>query len=261
MPDATEPTAYAIGAFIARWDGTGQAERANYISFLNELCGLLGVERPQPAQGGGGNYRFERHVTHHEADGTTSTRRIDLYKRGCFVLEAKQGDNAPRQGTLFGPAEAERRANVRRSGSWTQYMLKAKGQAEGYARDLPRDEGWPPFVVVCDVGFCFDLYADFSGTGKHYAQFPDREGFRIYLADLRRPEVRERLRAVWLDPHSLDPARKRVRVTREIAELLARLARSLESKGHSPNAVATFLMRCVFCMFAQSVGLLPSPTA
>jgi hypothetical protein len=261
MPDATEPTAHAIGAFIGRWDCTGQAERANKDMFLTEPCALLGLPQPQPAKGGRGDYRFERHVIHHEADGTTSTRKIDLYKRECFVLEAKQGDNPPRQGTLFGPAEQERRANVRRSGAWTQQMLKAKGQAEGYARDLPREEGWPPFVMVCDVGFCFDLYADFSGTGKHYAQFPDREGFRVYLADLRRPEIRERLRAVWLDPHSLDPARKRVRVTREIAELLAKLARSLEGKGHSPNQVATFLMRCIFCMFAQSVGLLPSRTA
>lgn len=52
---------------------------------------------------------------------------------------------------------------------WAQYMLKARGQAEGYARDLPAEEGYPPFLIVCDVGFCFDLYADFSGTGKHYA--------------------------------------------------------------------------------------------
>ena len=250
-----------IGAFIARWDGTEQAERANYQRFLDELCDLLGLPRPDPASGSGGAYRYERGVTRQEADGTTSHRRLDLYKRGCFVLEAKQAKN-PKQASLFGlGTESERRAAVRRSHSWARSMLEAKGQAERYARDLPADEGWPPFLIVCDVGFCFDLYADFTGTGKHYAQFPDREGFRVYLPDLHRQEVRERLRLVWTDPQALDPARKRVQVTREIAQLLARLARALEGTKdkprHAPQTVATFLMRCIFTMFAQSVGLLP----
>ncbi|MFC3026979.1 MULTISPECIES: class I SAM-dependent DNA methyltransferase [Roseomonadaceae] len=254
-----------ITAFIARWDGTEQAERANYVSFLDDLCTVLEVPRPEPAAGPLGSYRYERAVTHHEADGSTSTRRIDLYKRGCFVLEAKQGSNAPKQGGLFGPVAADRRANIRRSPGWAQSMLKAKGQAEGYARDLPSEEGWPPFVIVCDVGFCLDLYADFSGTGKHYAQFPDREGFRLYLPDLQKPEVRDLLRAIWTEPLSLNPQRKRVQVTREIAAYLARLVRALEGPRdkprHAPQHVATFLMRCIFSMFAQSVGLLPSGTA
>ncbi len=110
---------------------------------------------------------------------------------------------------------------------------------------------------MCDVGFCFDLYADFSGTSKYYAQFPDRERFRIYLPDLRRAEVREMLRRVWLDPGSLDPVLRRAEVTQDIAALLARLATALERR-HAPAHVATFLMRCIFCMFAQSVGLLPA---
>ncbi len=243
------------------------AERANAQPFLSELCDVLGVPRPDPAQGGTGPYRFERNVTHHEADGTTTTtRRIDLYRRACFVCEAKQGAAPHRQLSLLtGETEAQRRANVRNTPAWVRHMQQAKGQAEGYARDLPPDEGWPPFLIVCDVGFCLDLYADFSGTGKHYAQFPDRERFRIYLPDLRRPEVRDTLRAVWLDPKSLDPARRRAEVTRDIAALLAKLAAALEGTPakprHDPGQVATFLMRCIFCMFAQSVGLLPERTS
>jgi len=252
----------AVDAFITCWDGTAMAERANYIPFLSELCDVLDVPRPDPATGSGGPYRFERGVTHHEADGSSSTRRIDLYRHGCFVWEAKQGATPHRQAALFAPnSESQHRANVRNTPAWVRHMQKAKGQAEGYARDLPANEGWPPFLIVCDVGFCFDLYADFSGTGKHYAQFPDRERFRIYLPDLRRPEVRAILRGIWLDPKALDPALHRARVTRDIAALLARLAVALEGSParprHTPERVSTFLMRCVFCMFAQSVGLLP----
>ena len=96
----TAPTPDPAEAFIARWDGTAMAERANAQPFLSELCDVLGVPRPDPASGGFGSYRFERNVTHHEADGTT-TRRIDLYRSGCFVCEAKQGGTPHRQAGLF----------------------------------------------------------------------------------------------------------------------------------------------------------------
>ena len=51
-----------IDFFIARWQGSGGAERANYGLFLPELCDVLGVERPHAATGSRGDYRFERPV-------------------------------------------------------------------------------------------------------------------------------------------------------------------------------------------------------
>ena len=42
-----------------------------------------------------------------------------------------------------------------------------------------------------------------------------------------------------------------------IAQSLGRLAASLEKSGHSAEAVATFLMRALFTMFAEDVELLP----
>ena len=38
-----------IQTFIDRWSPSGGAERANYVSFLNELCDVLDVPRPNPA--------------------------------------------------------------------------------------------------------------------------------------------------------------------------------------------------------------------
>ena len=71
-------------SFIARWSAASASERSNSQSFLSELADLLGVDRPHNhfAQG----YAFEYTVTEHHHDGSTSDRRIDLYKRGCFVL-------------------------------------------------------------------------------------------------------------------------------------------------------------------------------
>lgn len=84
-----------IAAFISRWAPSAAAERANYQIFLSELCDLLEVPRPEPSVAGGANhYVFERAVTIRHPNGDSSNGRIDLYKRGCFVLEAKQGITA-----------------------------------------------------------------------------------------------------------------------------------------------------------------------
>ena len=39
----------ALDEFFRRWEASGAAERANYSIFLNELCDLLEVPRPDPA--------------------------------------------------------------------------------------------------------------------------------------------------------------------------------------------------------------------
>ena len=127
----------SIDAFIARWEISEGAARANYAMFLSELCDTIGVTRPDPASGGLGDYRFERSVVRNEHDGSTSKRRIDLYKRDCFIVEAKQASAVPRQPSLFDRAaqsEADRRAVVRRSPGWTNHMLGGKGQVLDDAR-------------------------------------------------------------------------------------------------------------------------------
>src|SRR5690606_30912033 len=102
-----------------------------------------------------------------------------------------------------------------------------------------------------------ELYSEFSRSGGSYVPFPDPRSHRIALDDLRKPEILDRLRRLWLDPLSLDPSREAARVTRQIAAQLADLAKSLERSGHAPDAVAQFLMRCLFTMFAEDVRLLP----
>lgn len=249
-------------AFVARWQAAGAAERANYALCLIELCDILGVPHPEPASDNPDKdvYVFEREVLFRYPDGSTSLGRIDLYKRGAFVLEAKQArDAVPSQASLLDSLvepPARRGAVVRGTAGWDDAMLRARGQAESYARALPTKEGWPPFLVVVDVGHVIELFADFSGTGKYYSQFPDASSFRIPLTDLTKAEIRERLALVWLDPQALDPSKRTAKATSEIAERLAALARSLERAGHNPKRGDEFLMRCLFTMFAEDVGLL-----
>src|SRR5438309_11261267 len=107
-----EPAAPTAAAdFIRRWEASGAAERANYALFLTELCDLLQAPRPEPTRPDDTEnaYVFERSVTFQNGDGSTSVGRIDLYKRGCFILEAKQGSERPEPaGLLAVPKQAKK---------------------------------------------------------------------------------------------------------------------------------------------------------
>ena len=92
-PIGTENEAARVEAFIRHWQGReGGQERANYGLFLIGLCDALGLPRPEPASRTTelNDYVFERAVKERARDGTVSSRRIDLYRRGVFILEAKQ---------------------------------------------------------------------------------------------------------------------------------------------------------------------------
>ena len=266
MSAPTDP----IEVFIADWAVTGGSELANTQSFINGLAALIGVPPPKGSRtdDAHNDYVFERRVFQKEADGTVSFGRIDAYKRDCFVLEAKQGSDADIRAAKAGEADLDifgqtaaarvKRGTARRgTPGWSKAMVEARGQAERYAKALPVDHGWPPFLLITDVGHCIDVYADFSGTGKQYTQFPDAARFRIKLEDLRDEKVRERLATIWTAPLSLDPSKEAARVTREIAAHLAELSKRLEAREQNPTRVADFLMRCLFTMFAEDVNLIP----
>ena len=192
------PTPAAIDAFLARWSVNSGSDLANYQLFLTELIALLDLPRPEPASEDTRDnaYVFERRVQFAHGDGSTSLGRIDLYRRGHFVCEAKKV-----------------KAGAHTKG-FDLALMRARSQAEEYARALPADEGRPPFLIVVDVGHTLDLYAEFSRSGATYTPFPDPSSHRIRLADLHRPEVIDRLRAIWLEPLSLDPSKVAARVTR-----------------------------------------------
>jgi hypothetical protein len=235
-----------IETFITRWRNAGGSERANYQLFVNELAQLLDLPIPHPAGDDerDNGYVFERRVTFRHGDGSTSNGFIDCYRRGAFVLEAKKIKAGPE------------------TKGFDDALLRARAQAENYARALPAEEGRPPFLLVIDVGRVIEVYAEFSRSGATYTPFPDPRSHRIRLDDLRDDAIRARLSAIWQEPLALDPTRRTARATREIAVRLARVAQSLEGR-HAPEAVAGFLTRCLFSMFAEDVGLLPkgpSPT-
>ncbi|GGS15579.1 class I SAM-dependent DNA methyltransferase [Deinococcus knuensis] len=259
-----------LDTFIARWAASGGAERANYGQFLSELCRVLGVPEPEPTRPDDADnaYVLERTVYEIHDDSAPTPRRIDLYRRGSFVLEAKQGvekEAAEEEEVRVRASKGKKTKKghgTRGTAGWDTFMRRARTQAEGYVRLLPKEEGRPPFVLVVDVGHVIEVYAEFTRSGGAYLPFPAAGPHRITLEDLRRPEIRERLRAIWMDPLSLDPSLHAAQVTRQVAVTLAQISRSMEGqhdqdgKVLTPERVSAFLMRMIFTMFAEDVGLI-----
>jgi len=259
-----------VDGFIAHWADVPISERAQYQTFIIQLCRLIGAPAPDDERMGDLDYCFERPVRFQHEDGAGHPGYIDCAKRGCFVLEAKQSLKRRNGGPLDPAVQLALFAQPTRQGrtpspdAVDRLMRIAKRQAENYAKAL--DE-WPPFLVIVDGGRSIELWSDFARQGKAYAPFPDRANYRIALDQLRAPEVRERLRRVWTDPMSLDPAAQVAEVTTDIAARLAWLVRSMRQRQSQPtddrvvraaraSRTALFVMQCIFAMFADSVGLI-----
>ncbi len=262
LSEASTKRALTPATFIERWSGReGGQERSNYSMFLRELSEIISAPIPDPASASHefNDYVFERVVERRRPDGTIERGRIDLYKRNCFILEAKQSrQKGAKKAVIEGQADlfADSKAQLAHSDAIDHLMINARRQAEGYAQALPKDHAYPPFLLTCDVGRTLEVYADFSGHGRHYTQFPDARNFRIELPKLIDPEVREHLRRIWVEPLSLDPSVQTAKVTREIAGTLAEVSKALEARGFPQTEVAVFLMRCLFTMFVEDVELI-----
>ena len=65
------------------------------------------------------------------------------------------------------------------------------------------------------------------------------------------------LRAVFTDPHHFESPETPESVTQRIVGDFARIADRLRVAGHASPPIAHFLIRLLFCLFAEDVGLLP----
>jgi hypothetical protein len=130
-------------------------------------------------------------------------------------------------------------------------LRRAYNQLHGYVN---AEHGTiPPYLMVVDVPHEMIIWDGWTGRFGGFAR-----GERIRLEQLPdKPELVALLQDIFTNPAARDPRGIALRVTRDIAGSLARLAAAFEDRGHPPEQVARFLMRCVFCFFAEDVGLLP----
>jgi len=113
----------------------------------------------------------------------------------------------------------------------------------------------PPILVVSDR-LTIRIHTQFTG---HPSQ---THSISLYALD--QPEQRALLRRIWSAPESFKPTETNRDITEAAAKSFATLAEGLRRRGITTDAaaqanrVAHFLTQCLFCFFAEDVGLLPA---
>jgi type II restriction/modification system DNA methylase subunit YeeA len=132
-----------------------------------------------------------------------------------------------------------------------EYKGKHRNLSAAYEQLLRYRESLenPPLLVVCDMERVV-VHTNFTAC-------VNRE-HEVRLEEMGEPRNLEVLRAVFHAPGRLRPEATVAGVTRGVAERLGGLAKGLRARGFEPTAVARFLDRIVFCLFAEDVGLLPA---
>ena len=106
----------------------------------------------------------------------------------------------------------------------------------------------PPLLIVSDIER-IRVYTNFTNTVKKV--------YEITLNDLLKPESLSLLRDAFTNPDALRSPQTTEQVTQQAAAEFGRLAEILRKWGAEPLAAAHFLIRILFCLFAEDVELLP----
>ena len=219
----------AAQKFVEKWAGVELSERAASHEHFIDLCRLIGQPTPAEADPTGTDYTFEKavKVTRSASKGSKGEGGfVDVWKRGCFAWEYK------RKGKYKDLDEAYR-------------------QLYQYRDDLDN----PPLSIVCDIA-----------TTEIRTHFPGYPTEKIVLKLQEIPGRLEVLRRCFTSPETFRPAKTRQQVTKDLADEFSKLANNLIDRYppgdlslfQSPGSpVAHFLMKVMFCLFAEDIGLLP----
>jgi len=179
---------------------------------------MLGVPTPHDDDAAGERYAFERRAT--KTGGPTKGKQgwADVWKRGAFAWEYKKAG---------------------------EDLDRAYQQLLQYRESLEN----PPLLVVSDLQ-TIHVHTNFPNSVKQVHSWTLDD-----LLDVRRLDE---LRRVWTEPFALRAPQTTEQVTEAAARQFARLADLLRAQGAAPPAAAHFLIRLLFSLFAEDVGLLPS---
>jgi hypothetical protein len=131
-----------------------------------------------------------------------------------------------------------------------EYKGKHKDLDAAYAQLLRYCDALlnPPLLVVSDMETIV-VHTNFNNAVK-------RE-IRIGFDDLTTEAGQATLRAVFNKPESLRAEETPEGVTKKAAADFSKLAESLRDRGHDSEEAAHFLIRILFCLFAEDIKLLP----
>lgn len=124
-------------------------------------------------------------------------------------------------------------------------LIAAYAQLKEYVDDLQN----PPLLIVSDMDRIV-IRTNFTNTVQ--------EIYTISLDDLVLTEKRRLLKWAFSEPERFRPNISREELTETAARQFSELAQRLRDKEYEPLRVAHFMIKMLFCMFAEHINILPS---
>jgi type II restriction/modification system DNA methylase subunit YeeA len=207
--------------FVAKWSQIQQKETAVPHSHFNDVCHLVGHQTPLAYDPAGDTFSFETQAA--KPDGAKGF--ADVFYREKFIWEYK------------GPH---------------QDLDKAYQQLQLYREALEN----PPLLITSDIHTII-IHTNFNN-------YPIRS-HTITFDDILRGDGVEKLTWAFFTPERFRPAKTRQRITKATADSLLRVADEMKKHrdilgagSFSNEQLAHFLVRLLFAMFAEDMGLLPN---
>lgn len=217
-------------AFATKWEPSKLKERSGSQEHFIDLCRLVGHPTPGEADPKGQFFTFEKGAAKHGG----GEGWADVWYRGHFAWEYK-GKHKD--------------------------LNHAYNQLLKYREDLEN----PPLLIVSDMER-FEIHCNFTGSPKREYRFDLQdlaEGRHVQVVppirdeEFTPPTALEVLRCSFAEPDALRPAHNADFVTQAVAGYIGEVADELRLRKIDPHRAAHFIMKILFCFFAEDVGLLP----
>jgi len=217
--------------FIKTWAGTQLKESASYITHFDDLCDLLNHLKPAHFDKTGERFTYQKGVTKRDPlveNVETKKGYADVWFDEHFAFEYK-GAN------------------------------KHKDLAAAYRQLLLYKDALknPPLLIVCDIEH-YEVHTNFTNSVSKVYVFKNEDIASTKIIEGTRFTAVQLLDKLFRDPEALRPEQTIEGVTQDAAKKFTELADSMDKKHHIPHTqAARFLVKLVFCLFCEDVGLLP----
>ncbi len=206
--------------FVQKWSKIQQKETAVAQSHFNDVCRLVGHPTPAAYDPEGKTFSFETRTV--KPGGQKGF--ADVYFRGKFIWEYK------------GPHKD---------------LNKAYRQLQMYREDLQN----PPLLITSDIHTIvihtnFNNYPVVSHT--------------ITFDDIARGDGVQKLAWAFYNPDKFRPERTQQEITKASADTFVAVADAMKAhmqitgEAYTPEQLAHFMARLLFCLFAEDLALLPA---
>ncbi len=215
-------------SFATKWQDSELKERSGSQEHFIDLCRMLGHGTPAQLDPKGDFFTFEKGAEKQGGgDGWA-----DVWYRGHFAWEYKG-----------------KHANL--EAAYSQ-LLKYREYLES-----------PPLLIVSDMDR-FEVHCNFTGLARRTYRFDLKtlaEGGTVEIfppaEGVTPPTALYVLQAAFTDPDVLQAKETTDQLTKFVAGWIGQVANDLRLRKIDPAEAARFLMKVLFCFFAEDVRLLP----